>query len=245
MGACRKLDRQDILGRSILSRETQAAALVGSANTNTNLRLVYNYHHFNFVSQTCCLPCRINRPASKDGIGNVKTTLATSPFGQVPVCKSHRNNSFCGVCLKDVSLASLGDHNQLAKVPESLFENEDFETWPTVHTTCFHCRRDALLRTVVFYSNSSINLFDFIGGPNLDTKDYEARSTVDSFVDMAEGGVNDVINVLLERHWLRANTNLASLLDQAVASARYSRAEFEDYESEDEILRCVIFFPLP
>jgi hypothetical protein len=144
------------------------------------------------------------------------------------------------VCLKDVSLASLGDHNQIARVPESLFENEDFETWPSVHTTCFHCRRDALLRTVVLYSNPAINLFDFIGGPNLETKDYEARSTVDSFVDMAEGGVNDVINVLLERHWLRANTNLASLLDQAVLSARYMRAEFEEYESEDEILRCVL-----
>ncbi|KAF8589499.1 hypothetical protein K439DRAFT_1628723 [Ramaria rubella] len=238
VAACRKLDRQDTLGRSILTREAQAAALAGSANANANanLRLVRDYHHFHFLSQACCIPCRINRPYSKDGVGSVKTTLATAPFGQVPVCKAHRNNSFCGVCLKDVTLASISDEAQLGKLPESLFENEDFETWPTVHTTCFHCRRDALLRTVVMYSNPALNLFDFIGGPNLDTKDYEARSTVDSFVDMAEGGVNDVINVLLERHWLRANTNLGSLLEQAVASVRYTRAEFEEYESEDEMI---------
>lgn len=172
----------------------------------------------------------------------MKNTLSTAPFGMVSVCKAHRNNSFCGVCLKDISLASLGDHSQLGKVPESLFENEDFETWPHVHTTCFHCRRDALLRTTTLYSSPDRNLFEFLGGPSLDTKDYEARSTVDSFVDMAEGGVNDVINVLLERHWLRTNTNLGSLLDQAVARARYSRAELEEYESEDEMLRSVPFY---
>lgn len=186
----------------------------------------------------CCLPCRVNRPLGRDGIGNVKASITTAHFGQVSVCKHHRVNYFCGVCLKDVTLASEGDHGQFAKVPESLFENEDFDTWPSVHTTCFHCRREALLRSVAHYSSTtSIDLFTFIGGPTLEAKDYEARSTIENFVDMAEGGVNDVINVLLERHWLRINTNLGSLLDQAVASARYSRAEIDDYESEDDMLR--------
>lgn len=136
-----------------------------------------------------------------------------------------------------MTLASEGDHAQYAKVPESLFENEDADTWPAVHTTCFHCRREALLRAVIRYSTTtSIDLYSFIGGATLEAKDYEARSTVENFVDMAEGGVNDVINVLLERHWLQSNTNLGSLLDQAVASARYSRAEIDDYESEDDML---------
>ncbi|KAF8525991.1 hypothetical protein BU17DRAFT_41141, partial [Hysterangium stoloniferum] len=233
--ACRKLDRLDIATRSLVNRDVKVE-VVGSTTDNVDARLRRNFNHFHTLSQVCCIPCRINRPASKEGICNVKTTLATAPFGQVSVCKGHRNNSFCGVCLKDVSIASHGDHNQLAKVPESLFENEDFDTWPTVHTTCFHCRRDALLRIAALYSNPSVNLLDFIGGPTLDGKDYEARSTVDNFVDMAEGGVNDVITVVLERQWLRVNTNLGSLLDQAVASARYSRAEMEDYESEEEML---------
>ncbi|GJJ08416.1 hypothetical protein Clacol_002632 [Clathrus columnatus] len=259
--ACRRLDRADLLSRPTIlqtdynhlqqlhpqshqqfppqphhlqqQQRHQAASVVSS----TVIPFRRNFNHFHTLTRMCCLPCRVNRPLGRDGVGNVKGSITTAHFGQVSVCKSHRVNYFCGICLKDATLASEGDHGQFAKVPESLFENEDFDTWPSVHTTCYHCRREALLRAAANYSSStSIDLFSFIGGPTLETKDYEARSTVENFVDMAEGGINDVIKVLLERHWLRVNTNLGSLLDQAVASARYARAEIDDYESEDDML---------
>lgn len=235
--ACKVLDRQGLL-------RPKDFDIGGAAAAAATGRTVRDYNHFCFLFQTCCLPCRINRPKTLDGIGSVKTVLSSVPFGYIPVCKSHRSVPFCGVCLMDYAIASRGDHNQLARVPESLFQNEDLDTWPGIHTTCFHCRRDALLKTVAAYSTEKVDLFSFIGGESLESEDYEARSTVDSFVEMAEGSINEVINVLLERHWLHANTSLDSFLAQAVASVKFVRSNVSrvegieaGYESEEEMLR--------
>ena len=59
-----------------------------------------------------------------------------------------------------------------------------------------------------------------VGGPRLESPDWETRQTIDTFIEMGDGTIADVINVALEKHWLRSNTKLSSLLSQALAASR-------------------------
>ncbi|KIJ51376.1 hypothetical protein M422DRAFT_26794 [Sphaerobolus stellatus SS14] len=234
---CRALDRMDYIRPKQHEIPSQ-----GGANAVVATRIVHDYDRFYWLCQLCCIPCRINRPKSNEGIGNAKSLVLTQDLGYVYTCKSHRNTvMFCGVCLKEQPLASRGDHREVARVPESLFVNEDHETWPNIHITCYHCRRQALIKSVQAYSGPAVDLFEFIGGYSLECDDYEARSTLDGFIEMAEGGVNDVLGVLLERHWLRTNTPLDNLLAEAVASVRLVKDQIREmegpgYESEEDML---------
>ena len=41
-----------------------------------------------------------------------------------------------------------------------------------------------------------------------ESPDWEASQTIDALIEMGEGPITDVINVALEKHWLRSNTKL-------------------------------------
>jgi hypothetical protein len=74
-----------------------------------------------------------------------------------------------------------------------------------------------------------------VGGHKWNSDDWETRQTVDSFIEMGEGAIQDVINVALDKHWLRKNTKLPDMLEQAMASTRYTNREQGGYSSEDEL----------
>ncbi|EEB93095.1 hypothetical protein MPER_08298, partial [Moniliophthora perniciosa FA553] len=70
-----------------------------------------------------------------------------------------------------------------------------------------------------------------VGGRKLRSIDWETKTTVDYFVDLGEGSINDVINLALERYWLRKHTRLPDMMSQALAASRLiGHATDEDLE---------------
>jgi hypothetical protein len=105
------------------------------------------------------------------------------------------------------------------------------DTWPGIFTTCRSCREEWLWRRVACNPKER----EAIGGHKWNSDDWETRQTVDSFIEMGEGAIQDVINVALDKHWLRKNTKLPDMLEQAMASTRYTNREQGGYSSEDEL----------
>lgn len=122
----------------------------------------------------------------------------------------------------------------------AVIENEDKESFPNVEATCRSCRAEWLWRRVCENPRDR----EAIGGRTMCSDDWETRTTVDSFIDLAEGSIKEVIMLAKEKYWLRMNTRLADMLEQALAASRYNRSrsydadeqEEEDEEEEDEDL---------
>lgn len=80
-----------------------------------------------------------------------------------------------------------------------------------------------------------------VGGPRWESPDWETRQTIDTFIEMGEGSVSDVINVAVEKLWLRSNTKLPNLLSQALAASRLASREDAaaagggGYDSDEEL----------
>jgi hypothetical protein len=100
-------------------------------------------------------------------------------------------------------------------------ENEDEETWPGVDATCRSCRQETLWRRV----SGSQQLRDAVGGHKWNSADWETRQSVDAFIEMGEGTINEVIQLAQEKHWLRRYTKLPDMLSQALAASRYATRE--------------------
>ncbi|KAF7798952.1 hypothetical protein EIP86_010180 [Pleurotus ostreatoroseus] len=113
-------------------------------------------------------------------------------------------------------------------------ENEDEETWPMAEATCRNCRNEWFWRRV---NMNPIDREAFSAPPSRYKVivDWEVRQAVDTFIDMGEGCISDVLCLAREKHWLRSNTKIAELLDQALAANRYARAESGYDGSEDEL----------
>ncbi len=142
-----------------------------------------------------------------------------TPYLQVvTTCKEHRKATYCSLCLR---AAPVDDTHAMV----CCAENEDQETWPGVDATCRTCRVEAL------WQRASTNALDreaLNGHPNKwrHIPDWETRQAVDTFVDMGEGRISDVLCLAREKHWLRGNTKISELLSQALAASRYvARAE--------------------
>ncbi|KAH7908275.1 hypothetical protein BJ138DRAFT_1013156, partial [Hygrophoropsis aurantiaca] len=52
--------------------------------------------------------------------------------------------------------------------------------------------------------------------------DWETRQTVDAFIELGEGSIAEVISVAREKLWLRSQTKMAELMEQAVAATRWT-----------------------
>ena len=150
------------------------------------------------------------------------------------MCRIHKRatSAFCGVCLRDAPpLENEADGSLVSCV-----ENDDVETWPGVEATCRTCREEALLRRVMGNPRDR----EAVGGPRWESPDWETRQTIDTFIEMGEGTITDVINVALEKHWLRSNTKLTNLLSQALAASRLASrddaaAAGGGYDSDEEL----------
>ncbi|KAF4562976.1 hypothetical protein EYR40_007306 [Pleurotus pulmonarius] len=193
-----------------------------SAQIPQTLRLT-PYRHFRNITICSCFVCRINLPATNQGLAHAKRTQHTPYLGTVPVCREHnRKGAFCGLCLREADA-------QQDTLIVCCLENEDEESWPGVDATCRSCRSEWLWRRVC---NSQRDR-DAIGGFKFDSPDWETRQTVDGFIDLAEGTITDVITLAQEKYWLRQHTKLPELLSQALAASRY--VGYENEAADDDL----------
>ena len=193
------------------------------------------YRHYRYMVEASCVVCRVNYPYNAEGLfmGSTKRSVSIQSLGVVSVCKDHkRSTAFCGVCLREAPRADL-DEDYLSGPAAGCAENDDRQTWPGVETTCRSCRSEALWRCVGTRHEWRVAL-NFQQWAHLD---WETRQSVESFIDVGEGTIPDVLQIAEEKHWLRSYTKLADILQQALAAARFvARAEAgEEYGSEDDL----------
>ncbi|PIL32922.1 hypothetical protein GSI_05040 [Ganoderma sinense ZZ0214-1] len=192
-------------------------------------------HHFNNMLAVSCLVCRVNCPYNSEGlcVGSEKHRSITSWFGQIRACKEHQKSaSFCGVCLREAPRIEL-EEDYAQGMPVCCVENEDDETWPKVEATCRTCRAEYFWRRVSMRPEWQIAVDQRLG-PGLD---WETRQSMESFIDLGEGIIREVLQLAEEKHWLRSYTKISDMLQQALAASRFtSRVEAgEAYGSDEEL----------
>lgn len=224
-----------------------------------------------------CFVCRINSPFSSVGLAVAKRIHLTPALGSIALCRDHRKNSFCGLCLREAPLAETDSqfdmhgntvrftpYHQPYGPPSQLnmgvtayspyttplnpalmvccADNEDDDTWPNVDATCRSCRGEWLWQRI----STSLRDREAVGGPRFvpsssraasirdrtpqsryppskyASADWETRQTVDAFIDLGEGSIAEVIAVAREKFWLRSQTKMPELMEQAVAATRWA-----------------------
>lgn len=109
-------------------------------------------------------------------------------------------------------------------------QNEDQETFPGIAYTCKSCRYEHLWRKAstnvqhilalggtAHAHSQSLPLTDDSLGP----LDWETRQAIESFVELSDGTVSEVLAIAAEKRWLRKYTRLSSILEQAIAARRF------------------------
>lgn len=193
------------------------------------------YRHYRQMMDNSCAVCRINNPYTSEGLctGNVKRSATTPALGVIAVCKEHRKQAaYCGICLREAARSDL-EEEYTTSFAIGCTDNEDDDTWPKVDATCRTCRYETFWRKVQSRSEWR-EAVDIRRWPTLD---WETKQSVESFIDMGEGSIRDVLQVAEEKHWLRTYTKLGDMLQQALAASKYaSRAEAgEAYASDEEL----------
>ncbi|KAJ3993032.1 hypothetical protein F5050DRAFT_1784774 [Lentinula boryana] len=206
------IDPHDTLGAHVWVRNNNSSAPPAKLNP---------YHHYRNITRYSCFVCRINTPNTIHGLGNGKRLIATPWLSYATVCRDHDKPraAFCGLCLREAQSYEV----ELQINPTfhvGCIENEDHELWPNVQATCRSCRAEWLWRKAC-----SANVRDAVGGRRFRVDDWEAKSTIDGFIDLSEGRISEVILVARERHWIRTHTKLADMLSQALAASRYEGRE--------------------
>lgn len=167
------------------------------------------------------------------GAGSHKRSVSTQYAGTILLCKEHRKAAaFCGVCLREAPRAEM-EEEYTQGVPVGCLENEDHQTWPDVETTCRSCRAQVFWMRV----NARPEWRQAVNTHRWASLDWETRTSVENFIDLGEGTIQDALQVAEEKHWLRTYTKLGDMLQQALASSRFvSRAESgEVYNSDEEL----------
>ncbi|KAG5634043.1 hypothetical protein H0H81_003654 [Sphagnurus paluster] len=212
---------------------------LNSSSAPTTLIRVPPYRHFRNITNCSCLVCRINFPSSSAGLAVARKYIHTPYLRTVNLCREHNHRpvSFCGLCLRatpsyDPLLS--GAHAAAAAQHESLIgvlETDDKDAFPNVLATCRTCRIEWLLKRA-----SDPGDREALGGARLAADDWETRSAVEAFVELAEGTIKDVLQTAREKLWLRQNTRLHDMLQQALAASRFNsgRGGYEDEEEEEE-----------
>ncbi|KAI0073578.1 hypothetical protein K474DRAFT_1720569 [Panus rudis PR-1116 ss-1] len=206
------------------------APMAGTAALATPTR-VSHYKHFRNLFELACLPCRINNPYHTYQYGIRKVSIYSKHFGSIGICKEHfRKAGFCSICLRDAPFVEL-DSDYAVVCP---IEDGDRAWGEGVLNTCRQCRMEALWSLV--FNNPSDR--EAIGGHKLASADWETRQAVESFIDLGEGKLLDVLAIAREKQWLRKYTKLVDMLEQAVAASKYvARAEAGDpgYGTDEEM----------
>ena len=173
-----------------------------------------------------CMVCRLNYPTTLVGLASGKRFVYSPQLTVFTVCRDHRKGTFCSLCLR----AAPHDDTHLMVC---VAENEDEETWPGVEATCRHCRGEGLWRRAL---RDPLDR-EALGSHPLKWRhppDWEIGQAVETFVDMGEGCISDVLCLAREKHWLRTHTKIAELLSQALASSRYVARAEAGYEGDSD-----------
>ncbi|KAI0333238.1 hypothetical protein GY45DRAFT_1359742 [Cubamyces sp. BRFM 1775] len=204
------------------------------SNTTTVLRISMYQHYRNLFTASCAV-CRVNTPYNCEGlgVGSSKRAALTLYVGPVSLCKEHRKTAaFCGICLREAPRVEI-EEEYTQGTPVCCVENEDHQTWPDVEATCRQCRAQVFWMRV----NARPEWREAVNGNKWASLDWETRQSVESFIDLGEGSIHDVLQLAEEKHWLRSHTKIGDMLQQALAASRYAaRAESgEVYNSDDEL----------
>ena len=278
--ACTVLDPHDVLAHYQFVRPQQPLSGVAGGAAPAHLQLPYRispFRHFRQMIARTCYVCRVNSPFSSVGLAVAKRTHITPTLGSIALCRDHRKNTFCGLCLREAPPAETdpqfdmhgntvrftpyhqpyGPTNQLnmgvtAYTPYTTplnpalmvccADNEDDDTWPNVDATCRSCRGEWLWQRI----STSLRDREAVGGPRFvpnssrassikdraiqsryppakyASADWETRQTVDAFIDLGEGSITEVLAVAREKFWLRSQTKMPELMEQAVAATRWA-----------------------
>ena len=82
--------------------------------------------------------------------------------------------------------------------------------------------------------DSSAREREAIGGRRFLGIDWEARQAVETFVEIGEGNIREVILLAVEKWWLRKHTRIAEMMSLAIATSRMqARTAAEAYGSSD------------
>ena len=274
--ACATLDPHDVLAHYQYVRpQPPSSGAAGAAPAALQLSYrISPYRHFRQMSTRTCYVCRINSPFSSIGLAVAKRTHMTPTLGSIPLCRDHRKNLFCGLCLREAPPAETDPqygntvrftpYHQPYGQPTQLnmsattynpynttlnpalmvccADNEDEDTWSNVDATCRSCRGEWLWQRI----SLSLRDREAVGGPRFvpgssrpisikdraaqsryppskyASADWETRQTVDAFIDLGEGSIAEVITVAREKFWLRSQTKMPELMEQAVAATRWA-----------------------
>ncbi|KAF5374704.1 hypothetical protein D9615_008967 [Tricholomella constricta] len=235
------IDPGDVLAHHAVIHPKNAA--LNSSSAPAQPTKLSPYRHFRNITNCSCLVCRLNSPATTIGLTTAKRYLHTPYLRTIALCREHdrRPAAFCGLCLR---AAPVFENNLIAAGPQAaavavaqqnligVMDNDDKDTFPAVEATCRTCRLEWLWKRAGEHPKDR----DAIGGGKLLSDDWETRNVVDSFLDLSEGNVKDVLLLAREKLWLRTNTRLQDILLQALAASRFNagRGGYEGEGPEDE-----------
>ncbi|KAF8161555.1 hypothetical protein B0H34DRAFT_796324 [Crassisporium funariophilum] len=195
-----------------------------------------SYVHFHNILRCSCLVCRINFSQTNMGLVQGKRSVSAPYLGAIIICREHdrRRAAFCGLCLRDAAVspqdATARDYEQTSAI--GVNENEDEVTWPRVEATCRKCRSEWLWRRASHNARDR----EAIGGAAMEGLDWETRQTVDGFLDVGEGTIDDVLTMAREKWWLRKYTKYESLGQHALAAQKSTESGDEEDSDEDKEL---------
>lgn len=172
----------------------------------------YKHFRFNLFARSC-IPCRVNQTPTPLGLWTAKRNVYSYSFGLIPCCKDHRKDRFCGICLRDSSVEENG-----------IAENEDTDVWPEIESTCRACRAEWLWRSCLSgrqEGSELTNEAEAVGGRSFAAADWEARQSIDAFIEMGEGSIAEVLTLCVDKLWLRRNTKILEMMNLAVATSRF------------------------
>ncbi|KAG5725275.1 hypothetical protein E4T56_gene12671 [Termitomyces sp. T112] len=213
----------------------------GSLNSsviNAQPTRISPFHHFRNISRASCFVCRVNVPNSTTGLANAKRLSRNHFLHTIALCREHDRHptSYCGMCLRAAPFydaALLGAQETAAAQQEHIvgvIDNDDKESFPNVEATCRSCRIEWLWKR----AGETPGDREAIGGHRFDSSDWETRNVVDSFIDLAEGSINDVLLLAREKLWLKKNTRLDFMLKMLKKTNRVDNEGLEGLERYEE-----------
>ncbi|KAG6907983.1 hypothetical protein DXG01_006639 [Tephrocybe rancida] len=196
------------------------------------------FYHFRNITRVSCFVCRVNAPNSTMGLANAKRFNRNPYLHTIAVCRDHdrRPASYCGMCLQAAPVydaALVGAQAAAAAQHEhtvGVVDNDDKETFPNVEATCRSCRTEWLWKR----ASETPGDREAIGGHRFDASDWETRNVVESFLDLAEGSIKDVLLVAREKLWLKKNTRLDTFVKMAKKTSKMESEGFEGLERYEE-----------
>ncbi|KZV99406.1 hypothetical protein EXIGLDRAFT_762700 [Exidia glandulosa HHB12029] len=217
--ACHALDPADIYSQYLAAWSANAGSAQAQrklSRTSDTYRLLLNFW---------CLPCRINKPFAAQAVGNVRKWMPTQHLQLAGVCRDHKFNHVCAVCLRESAQLA----PQESPYEPGVAESDDEDMFPGLTATCSTCRQDVLCNLL-----EHEGILHQLGGRSFDKTEYDLKLNLEAYIDIAEGDATTLCILAKERLWLREHTRMREMMAQAVAAQRYADGEDADMLAEED-----------